>query len=153
MGKEGCALLIDCRSLETKLIDLEASKPDDGEDLSFLVVNSNVKHQLSGSEYPQRRADCYEAAGVLGVKSLRDANMALLRGNCYLANFIIRTLKKVCKNGINIVQKTARSLTTECTSEPFMLLARLKGVQRLQRLLRQRILNCSDVSCTKVMSP
>ena len=88
-------MLIDCRSLETKLINLDAAKPNDGEELTFLVVNSNVKHQLSGSEYPQRRADCFEAAGILGVKSLRDANMALLRGT---ENFISLAHLSILKN-------------------------------------------------------
>ncbi|CAG7708773.1 unnamed protein product [Allacma fusca] len=81
MGKEDSALLIDCRSLETKLVNLSSAKPDGGDEVTFLVVNSNVKHQLTGSEYPQRRSDCFEAAKILGVKSLRDANMSLLREN------------------------------------------------------------------------
>jgi galactokinase len=81
MGKEDSALLIDCRSLETKLVNLASAKPGSSDEVTFLVVNSNVKHQLSGSEYPQRRSDCFEAAGLLGVKSLRDANMTLLREN------------------------------------------------------------------------
>ncbi len=74
MGKENSALLIDCRSLETKSVKL-------GGDIAFLVVNTNVKHQLVGSEYPQRREDCYKAAELVGVKSLRDATMTGLRGN------------------------------------------------------------------------
>jgi len=78
MGEPNAALLIDCRSLQTKSVALD--KAEGGNEVAFLVVNSNVKHQLSGSEYPQRRADCYEAAKVIGVKSLRDATMGALRG-------------------------------------------------------------------------
>lgn len=44
----------------------------------ILIINSNVKHKLTGSEYPERRRNCAEAAKVLGVKSLRYANMDLL---------------------------------------------------------------------------
>jgi len=80
MGQENAALLIDCRSLETKLTKLDSIKLAEGEDIVFLVVNSNVKHELTGSEYPQRRDDCFKAAQLLGVKSLRDATMADLRG-------------------------------------------------------------------------
>ena len=40
-----------------------------------LVTNSNVKHKLSGSEYPTRRRQCFEAAEIIGKKSLRDATM------------------------------------------------------------------------------
>ena len=47
----------------------------------ILIINSNVKHQLTGSEYPQRRSDCHEAAALMGKKSLRDASMVDLEGN------------------------------------------------------------------------
>lgn len=59
-------LLLDCRSREAQWIafsDLE---------VSVLIVSTNVKHQLSRSEYRRRRAECQEAARALGVTSLRD---------------------------------------------------------------------------------
>ncbi len=72
MGKRGCALLIDCRDHSTRDV------PMDDEGLAVLIINSNVKHELSGGEYAQRRSQCESAAGVLGVSSLRDAGMAML---------------------------------------------------------------------------
>ncbi|XP_074967326.1 galactokinase [Phalacrocorax aristotelis] len=72
LGKEGHALLIDCRSLETVLVPLT----DDS--LAVLITNSNVRHTLTGSEYPTRRRQCEEAAAALGKASLRDATMAEL---------------------------------------------------------------------------
>ena len=45
-----------------------------------LITNSNVRHELTGSEYPQRRAHCHETAAALGKKSLREASMADLDG-------------------------------------------------------------------------
>ncbi|XP_067164729.1 galactokinase [Apteryx mantelli] len=72
MGKEGHALLIDCRSLETVLVPLTDAS------LAVLVTNSNVRHTLTGSEYPSRRRQCEEAAAALGRASLRDATMAEL---------------------------------------------------------------------------
>jgi galactokinase len=76
MGKENSALFINCQSLNTKSVKL-------GCGIAFLVVNTNVKHQLVGSEYPQRREECYKATELVGVKSLRDATMTglRLRGN------------------------------------------------------------------------
>ncbi|NWX59996.1 GALK1 Galactokinase, partial [Promerops cafer] len=72
MGKEGHALLIDCRSLETVPVPLT----DAG--LAVLITNSNVRHTLTGSEYPTRRRQCEEAAAALGKASLRDATLAEL---------------------------------------------------------------------------
>jgi galactokinase len=68
----GQAMRLDCRSLETTPVPL--SDPN----VSILIINSNVKHELSNSEYPLRRAQCEEATAALGVKSLRDAMPELL---------------------------------------------------------------------------
>jgi len=72
MGKPSNALLIDCRSLEGRLVPL--SDPA----VAVLITNSNVKHQLTGSEYPARRAACLDSAKVLGQPSLRHVTMAML---------------------------------------------------------------------------
>jgi galactokinase len=74
MGKEGHLLLLDCRSRETELV------PMADERLSLLIVNTNVKHELTGGGYAKRREQCYEAAKVLGVPSLRTATMKMLGG-------------------------------------------------------------------------
>ncbi|KFV59106.1 Galactokinase, partial [Gavia stellata] len=74
MGKEGHALLIDCRSLETVLVPLTDAS------LAVLITNSNVRHTLTGSEYPTRRRQCEEAAAALSKASLRDATLAELEG-------------------------------------------------------------------------
>ena len=49
MASEGSALLIDCRSQEVKNVPLNSEAG-----VSFFVTNSNVKHELTGSEYPTR---------------------------------------------------------------------------------------------------
>ena len=70
-GKAGHALLIDCRSLETQAFSMPA-------DLEVVIINSNVKRGLVGSEYNTRREQCEEAARFFGVKALRDVDLATL---------------------------------------------------------------------------
>jgi galactokinase len=65
-GRAGCALLIDCRSLEVEPIPL----PDE---LAIVVVHSGVERALEGSAYAERRAACERVAAALGLRSLRDA--------------------------------------------------------------------------------
>ena len=60
--------------MEAKLVSM--TNPD----LVVLVTNSNVRHELTGSEYPTRRKQCESAAAVLGKPSLREATMAELEG-------------------------------------------------------------------------
>ncbi|HEY3182012.1 MAG TPA: galactokinase [Gaiellaceae bacterium] len=67
-GRAGCALLIDCRSLEVEPIPL----PDE---LAIVVVHSGIERALEGSAYAERRADCERVAAALGVAALRDATL------------------------------------------------------------------------------
>lgn len=67
-GKRQHALLIDCKSLDYKAINL----PDDA---AILIIDSKVSRGLVDSEYNTRRSQCEEAAAVLQVESLREASM------------------------------------------------------------------------------
>lgn len=75
MGKVDCALLLDCRNLAIKHISMLRL-----DDYVFLITNSNAPHKLSSSAYCERRDCCYEAAKILGKKSLRDANINDIQG-------------------------------------------------------------------------
>jgi len=46
-----------------------------------LIINSNVKHELAGSEYGERRRQCESAARVLGTTSLRNLNLDQLEAS------------------------------------------------------------------------
>ena len=65
-GREGAAILLDCRSLESRAVNLP-------EGISIVAANSMVRHELGESAYRRRVEECAEAARILGVASLRDA--------------------------------------------------------------------------------
>ena len=67
-GREGSAIRIDCRSLESEPVTLP-------ENVAIVAVNSMVKHELGQSAYRERVAECALAAEEMGVKSLRDAQL------------------------------------------------------------------------------
>jgi galactokinase len=73
MGNDGNLLLLDCRSRTVRLVPL--ADPD----VVVLIINSNVKHELGGTEYPTRRRQCHEAARHLGVSALRDVTTEQLQ--------------------------------------------------------------------------
>lgn len=95
MGKEGHALLLDCRNLSVKHIPIENI-----DDNVFLITNSNSPHKLSSSAYCERRDSCFEASKLLGKKSLRDATLEDLE-----------VLKS--KNCSEVMIKRARHVITE----------------------------------------
>ena len=72
MGKENHLLLLDCRSRKPELVPMTDAS------VAVLIINTNVKHELTGSEYPTRRKQCETAARILNLSSLRDANPDLL---------------------------------------------------------------------------
>lgn len=79
MGQEGNLLLIDCRSNSFTLVP-SGKGP---EVPLILITNSNVKHNLSGSEYPDRVKQCKQAVEVIkrkypSVIALRDATEDML---------------------------------------------------------------------------
>jgi galactokinase len=67
-GRQGHALLVDCRSLEWRLVAVPR-------EVEIVVVDSGVKHALATSEYNVRRAECEQAAQDLG-RPLRDISTA-----------------------------------------------------------------------------
>ena len=72
LGREGHLLLLDCRTRKTELV------PMNDPAVALLIINTNVKHELSGGEYAERRAQCESAAKILGITSLRDATPEML---------------------------------------------------------------------------
>lgn len=70
-GVAGSALLIDCRTLACRAVP---ASPD----VAILIIHSGVVHGHVESHYNERRRQCEEAAAVLGVGKLRDADETML---------------------------------------------------------------------------
>ena len=70
-GREGHALLIDCRSLEMTPVPLPR-------DVSVLVLDTTTRRGLVDSAYNERRAQCEQAARLLDVPALRDIDASAL---------------------------------------------------------------------------
>ncbi|MFG2017454.1 galactokinase [Actinomadura geliboluensis] len=66
--KAGHALMLDCRSGLSSQVPFDPAAAG----LTLLVVDTRASHALTGGEYGRRRAECEEAASLLGVDALRD---------------------------------------------------------------------------------
>lgn len=104
LAQKDHAMLLDCRNQKTFMI------PMDDPDIVILVTNSNVKHELSGSEYPERRASCEKAAEILGVPLLRDTTLETLQES-------IEKFKALGDVGIRYYQRARHFLTEEQRTE------------------------------------
>ncbi len=68
LGREDAAVFLDCRSLESEVVDLGFRAAG----LELLVIDTGVEHQHATGGYADRRASCERGAAALGVTSLRD---------------------------------------------------------------------------------
>jgi galactokinase len=97
-GQAGCALLIDCQSEQWQPVPL----PDE---LAVLVTDTQVRHANSDGAYALRRAECEEAARLLGLASLREASVALI------ASAQGRLPPLLLRRARHVVEENARTLT------------------------------------------
>ena len=98
MGRLNHLLLLDCRTRTTEWVPV--SDPE----ISVLITNTNVRHELAGGEYAKRRAQCETAARHLGVTALRDVDMeALLKSQSCMDATVFRRAH-------HVVSENARTL-------------------------------------------
>jgi galactokinase len=113
---EGAALLIDCRSLDLSPVKM----PDDA---AVMIVQSGVVRGLVEGHYNERRRQCEEAAAILRVPALRDADLSMLEA--------------VAANVDPAVVRRARHVITEndrtVAAAKALALGKLKEVGQLMR--------------------
>ena len=74
-GKPNRLVLIDCRSGEPELV------PFENPDLTVLISNTMVHHELSDGGYAARRKHTEDGLAILGKKSWRDVTAADVQGH------------------------------------------------------------------------
>ncbi len=72
LASEDCAVLIDCKSLETELVPLGLAK----QGLAVAVMDTRVSHRHSDGGYRSRRDACEKGAAIMNVDSLRELQIA-----------------------------------------------------------------------------
>lgn len=69
-GRQDCALMLDCRSLEATYLRLPF-------DVLLVICNTMVRHELAAGEYNERRASCERSVAAIrevlpNIRALRD---------------------------------------------------------------------------------
>ncbi|MEW5978619.1 MAG: galactokinase [Acidobacteriota bacterium] len=132
------ALLLDCRTLESRLFPLSP-------DQRLIICNTMVKHELAGGEYNARRAECESSVRYLSgllpqVRALRDVTLEDLR---------------VHGSGLNpVARRRCRHVISENTRVTQAAEALEQGdVKRFGRLMRESHQSLRDdyqVSCPEL---
>ena len=100
-GREGNALLLDCRSLNSRQVPIPPQ-------VHLVICNTMIQHRLGTGEYNVRRTECETAVRklsqvLLGIRALRDVSLAELEGNRELLG---ETIYKRCRHVITENQRT-----------------------------------------------
>ena len=108
-GKTDHALMLDCRSLDYKLLALPGN-------VKLVICNTMVKHELASSEYNARRAECEEGVRLLGrrlpgLSSLRDVTTDDLER---LGGDLPQVIRKRCRH---VLTENARVLAAATALE------------------------------------
>jgi len=93
LARPGQALLIDCRNLRAVPTPLPPSRS-----LAVLVADTTERHDLADGAYADCRRVCAEAAAVLGVASLRDAETGMLAGSSLGSRQLAAARHVICEN-------------------------------------------------------
>lgn len=101
LGEEAHCLMIDCRSLQYQKLPLPV-------EAGLVICNTMVKHELSGSEYNRRRAECEEGVALLsqylpGIRSLRDVTQAQFQQH---SSTLPEIFRKRCRHVISEIKRT-----------------------------------------------
>lgn len=87
-GKKGQAVLIDCRTLETKATTMP-------EHVTIVVMDTGTRRGLVDGDYNERRQQCEQVAQFFGVKALRDVALDQLSSETALNPLIYRRARHV----------------------------------------------------------
>jgi galactokinase len=98
-GVEGHALLIDCRHLTRQPVPLPA-------DVAVVICNTGKRRGLADSAYNERRAQCEEGAGLLGVAALRDLDVEWFETQ---ADQLPPLLRNRCRHVVHENDRTLRA--------------------------------------------
>jgi galactokinase len=105
-GKRDHALLLDCRSLEYRLLPLRG-------DARLVICNTMMKHNHATGEYNRRRSECEAGVGYIakhrpGVRALRDASLADLAAcRSELPETILRRCRHVIQENLRVLEAAA----------------------------------------------
>jgi galactokinase len=111
-GRAGHALMLDCRSLHYEALKIPA-------DISIVICNSMIKHDLAASEYNRRRADCETGVRILrqhlpNVTALRDVTLAdLEKYRRELPEVVYRRCRHVISENQRVLDAAKALLSTD----------------------------------------
>ena len=139
LGREGHALLIDCRALTAEAIPLDTTR------VVVAVADTHVHHELAASEYNQRRAECEEGVRLLsehlpGIRKLRDVSAEEFER---FAARLPETVRRRCRHVVGENERTLAAAEALRRGD-------LEEMGRLMRRSHESLRDDFEVSCAEL---
>jgi galactokinase len=139
LGRKGHALLIDCRSLYAKPVPLDTTR------VSIVICDSQVKHELSSSEYNTRRRECERGVELLReampeIRALRDVSLEDFERH---KERLPETVRNRCRHVVTENERTVRAAEALASNE-------LEEMGRLMKLSHISLRDDYEVSCAEL---
>jgi galactokinase len=133
LGQAGCALMLDCRNLTSQLVPLH-------QDVCVVICDTRAKRELTGTEYPERRAQCEEGARQLarfypGVSALRDVTLEQLAAHeGDLPEVVVRRCRFIIEENQRVLQMGQVLPVGECATICALTAASYAGARDLYEI-------------------
>ena len=139
LGQKGHALLIDCRTLEATSVPLDTSQA------AVVICDTNVKHELSSSEYNTRREECERGVALLkevlpDIRALRDVSAAEFEMH---EGLLPDPIRRRCRHIVTENQRTLAAADALRQGD-------LKEMGRLMYLSHQSMRDDYEISCREL---
>jgi len=137
-GRDGNALLLDCRSLNFRQVPLPS-------EVHLVICNTMIQHRLGAGEYNVRRTECETAVRKLakalpGIRALRDVSLSDLEGHRELLG---ETIHKRCRHVITENQRTVEAATALETGH-------VEALRRVMANSHRSLRDDYEVSCREL---
>ena len=118
------ALLIDCEQLQFETVPFRLGSA------SLLILDTGVRHQLAGSAYNQRRAECELGAKLLGLKNLRALELdQLLQAEAALPELVFKRCRHVLTENARVLASVEAMEKQDSSALGRLLLASHRSLQ------------------------
>ncbi len=150
LGRSDAAIFLDCRSLDSSVVDLGFA--DAG--LQLVVIDTGVTHSHATGGYGERRAACERGAAIMGVPALRDVSVDdLVRAAELMDDVTFRRVRHIVTENQRVLDtvQTLREHGPRSIGDPAAGLARVdaRRLRDLGRRARHRGRGCDGRGCDR----
>ncbi len=128
LGREGCALLLDCRDLTSRPVQIAPG-------IQVVICDTRARRELAGSAYGERRADCEQGAALLGVRALRDVTLeAFCRSESSLPGQVARRCRFIIEENERVLRLAEALAAGDRSSIASLCASSFVGASRLYEI-------------------